>query len=215
MAVKKETSAILDDLIAALGFRRDMQLAAWLGISTQAVSQARRKGKVPESWIVKAAEKTGLSMDELYFGRKLSDPADIRLLRIPLVSSRMILRDGLTEAKQEILDYICFRESWLRKRGDPNGMVLMYMSGDSMEPSIFHNDLILIDKNRTEIEPHTVYAVSVDNGIYIKELENSPGHILVLRSYNPRYAPMEIDLNGPLAESVKVIGKILWWCHTV
>ena len=49
--------------------------------------------------------------------------------------------------------------------------------------------------------------------IYIKQIETLPGGRLVLRSLNRNYDPVEVDLQGDLADSVRVIGRVIWWCR--
>jgi phage repressor protein C with HTH and peptisase S24 domain len=106
-----------------------------------------------------------------------------------------------------------FRVSWLSRMGNPKKMVLMHVTGNSMEPYIHNADLTLICQDQTRIIPHKVYAVGIDEEIYIKELETLPGHRLVLRSYNKNYSPIEINMKGDLADSVRIIGRAVWWCH--
>lgn len=36
---------------------------------------------------------------------------------------------------------------------------------------------------------------------------------MLLRSLNDRYEPIEVDLRGDMAESVRIIGKVIWWCR--
>ena len=63
------TPDTLDRLLQGAGLRRDSQLAELLGVSPQAVSQARRKGRIPDGWVLKIAEQFGLSTDWLFFGK--------------------------------------------------------------------------------------------------------------------------------------------------
>ena len=63
------TPETLDRLLQGAGLRRDSQLAELLGVSPQAVSQARRKGRIPDGWVLKIAEQFGLSTDWLFFGK--------------------------------------------------------------------------------------------------------------------------------------------------
>ena len=63
------TPDTLDRLLQGAGLRRDSQLAEILGVSPQAVSQARRKGKIPDGWVLKVAAQFGLSTDWIFFGR--------------------------------------------------------------------------------------------------------------------------------------------------
>lgn len=236
----KETnsaSAIIDALSSMLHISKDVQLAAALSVSPQAISQARKKNKIPEGWLFKAASQYGISLDALLFGKNgqnsgrdtdaesvpsvrasVAVPADedkskIDFLLVPLVAARLSAGAGSLETEGEILGRFAFREDWLTRRGNPDTMVLMRVYGDSMEPTICHGDMVLVDQGKRSIVPHTIYAVRVNEEIYIKQVETLPGHRMVLRSHNERYEPIEIDLRGDLAESVQIIGRIIWWCR--
>ena len=235
---------ILDNLLAALQLHKDVQLAAALGVSPQAVSQARKKNKIPENWLMKAALQHGLSLDRLVFGQAADegraplpapqrdaepaqggfrpavhltsageDQSPVDLLLVPLVAARLSAGTGSLETENEILGHFAFRESWLTRKGNPDHMVLMRVYGDSMEPTIQHGDMALIDQGKTHIVPHTIYAVGVNEEIYIKQVETLPGHRMILRSHNERYEPIEVDLRGDMADSVRIIGKVIWWCR--
>lgn len=229
-ATPSDSNAILDRLLSGAGLHRDAQLAALLGVSPQAVSQARRKRKIPEGWVVRVAQQCGLSMDWLMFGKEEAGPSpapqvsatpsgaavpDLDLLCIPLVAASLSAGSGSLQTEAEVLDYFAFRSEWLCRKGNPDRMVLMKVYGDSMEPEIRHGDMALIDQSKQQIYPHTIYAVGVNEEIYIKQIETRPGHRLVLRSLNERYEPIEVDLRGDMAESVRIIGKVIWWCREV
>ena len=111
------------------------------------------------------------------------------------------------------MDYFAFRSDWVCHRGNPENMVLMRVTGASMEPDIRHGDIVLVDQGKTQIYGHALYAVGVNDEIYIKQVETLPGRRLVLRSLNSRFHPIEVDLRGDLADSVRIIGRVLWWCR--
>lgn len=218
-------STILDGLLSALQMRKDIQLADFLGVTAQAVSQARKKDKVPDGWLIRAALRGDISIDALLRGKDArpgaqcevpgpdEDPFDMEFCTLPLVAARLSAGGGSLETESQILQRMAFRRDWVTRKGNPDNMVLMRVHGDSMEPYIQHGDLALIDQSRKSVIPHTIYAVGVDDGIYVKVLETVPGQRLVLRSFNERYSPMEIDMRGDLADSIRIIGKVLWWCH--
>ncbi len=272
------SEAVLDRLLAGAGLQRDAQLAGLLGVTPQAVSQARRKRKIPENWMTRVAMRCGVSLDWLLFGvgaprigadesevkagsvvpagpgnstgpiesanvlNPISpaskaassvdqasrggvppqpslvlptqpDMPDIDLLCVPLVSASLSAGTGSLETDGEVLDFFAFRSDWLCRKGNPDRMVLMKVYGDSMEPEIRHGDMALIDQSKQQIYPHTIYAVGVNEEIYIKQVETLPGHRMILRSLNERYNPIEVDLRGDMAESVRIIGKVIWWCR--
>ena len=243
-----DSEAVLDRLLEGAGLQRDAQLAGLLGVTPQAVSQARRKHKIPENWMTRVAMQCGISLDWLLFGTGTprvphesrqtggnaassngirndtktrpalvvptqQDMPDIDLLCVPLVSASLSAGTGSLETDGEILDFFAFRSDWLCRKGNPDRMVLMKVYGDSMEPEIRHGDMVLVDQSRQQIYPHTIYAVGVNEEIYIKQVETLPGHRMILRSLNERYEPITVDLRGDMAESVRIIGRVIWWCR--
>ncbi len=224
---------VLDRLLQGTGLHKDAQLAELLGVTPQAVSQARRKSKVPEHWIMRLAVKYNLSLDWLFFGHAPSSPElaesarpvtrlplphmpdlpDVDLVLVPLVSARLAAGTGSLETDAAIIGHFAFREDWICRKGNPDRMVLMRVTGDSMEPEIRHGDMVLVDQGKRDLYGHAMYAVAVNEEIYIKQIETLPGRRMVLRSLNERYAPIEVDLRGDLADSVHVIGRVIWWCR--
>ena len=237
-AAQHDAERILARLRQAARCPSNAALAVFLGITHQALSRARGSGKIPSAWIPLVAEKTGASTDWLFFGRGRAHPgytapsakgrtpphplaampddqapeyADIVLL--PLVAARLAAGSGSLETGGEAVGHFAFHADWVRRKGKPENMVLMRVTGDSMEPEIRHGDMVLIDRGKTQIYGHALYAVGVNDEIYIKEVETLPGQRLVLRSLNVRYHPVEVDLRGDLADSVRIIGRVLWWCR--
>ena len=248
------TPETLDRLLQGAGLRRDSQLAELLGVSPQAVSQARRKGRIPDGWVLKVAEKFGLSTDWIFFGREprqagaaaagdvaretragkedalmqerrakgesffgeVGEGQDaIGLVMVPLVAARLAAGKGSLETEGDVLSYFSFRQDWLCRKGNPDKMVLMKVCGDSMEPDIRHGDMVLVDQSKREIYGHAIYAMGINEEIYVKQVETLPGGRLVLRSRNPEYSPISVDLHGDLADSVRVIGRVIWCCREI
>lgn len=252
MLLRMETTrtmaeTIIERLLTVAGLRRDAQLATLLGVSPQAISQARKKDKVPESWLVRMAARYHVPVDWLLHGDGADDrvphvapsvrpaappreaylrppvvrpghvleeePQPVEVTLVPLVSASLSAGGGSLDAGAEVLDHFAFSQGWLSGRGNPDQMVLMKVHGDSMEPAICHGDMVLIDQGKTRIYGHAMYAVGVNEEIYIKQVETLPGNRMLLRSQNERYEPIEVDLRGDMAESVRIIGKVIWWCR--
>jgi phage repressor protein C with HTH and peptisase S24 domain len=88
-------------------------------------------------------------------------------------------------------------------------MVLMRVMGDSMEPEIKNNDTVLIDQSQTLPGPGQVFAVGIEDMVYLKMVDSLPGKI-ILKSFNPAFPPIEVDARGDLATGVRIIGHVVW-----
>lgn len=81
-----------------------------------------------------------------------------------------------------------------------------------MEPDICDGDTALIDRSQTEIIIGKIYAIGIDQEVVVKALDKEPGK-LILVSKNPLKRPLEIDMRGDLADQVRILGRVVWWCR--
>ena len=211
-------------LIAAFGTRmrqrREMLglhkqvLAEAVGLSLTTIQQYEN-GQMPKgSHAVRLAEELDCSLDWLLAGRGdcgggIVHTAEARLMMVPMAEARLSAGAGSFETDGEVLRHYAFRWDFLRRKGNPAHMVLLRVSGDSMQPRIVNNDVVLIDQSQREPVPGRIYAVGVEGMVYLKVLDAMPGK-LILASVNPDYAPIEADTSEQLAGMVRIIGRAVW-----
>lgn len=126
---------------------------------------------------------------------------------IPQVRGEISAGGGLVP-DETIEMSVAFRRDWISRKGDPRKMSLIRVSGDSMEPTLYSGDLVLVDHNRTQVEAAGgIYAMVLDQEILIKRLEvDFQTKRLHIISDNPRYRTQEVD-----PAQVVVNGKVLWF----
>lgn len=101
-----------------------------------------------------------------------------------------------------------FRADWIRgERLKPAKLACMTARGDSMEPSIWDGDSLVVDISQTDVIDGRVYAMWYEGGERVKRLYRLPGGGLRIKSDNPEFAP--IELTGPQLEHVRVIGRVV------
>lgn len=144
-----------------------------------------------------------------YNGTNTLECFDCELMLIPLVEARLSAGNGSFETSADSDRRYAFRSDFLRRKGNPKAMVLMRVAGDSMEPEIKDNDVVLIDTANIIPRPGRLFAVSVEDMVYLKKVDAEPGK-LILNSANPAYAPLEIDARGDLHNGIRIIGKAVW-----
>jgi phage repressor protein C with HTH and peptisase S24 domain len=134
---------------------------------------------------------------------------DAELIMVPMVKARLAAGSGSLETNGELHQRFAFRNDFLSRRGNPSKMVLMRVMGDSMEPEIKNNDTVLIDQSQTLPGPGQVFAVGIEDMVYLKMVDSLPGKI-ILKSFNPAFPPIEVDARGDLATGVRIIGHVVW-----
>ena len=135
--------------------------------------------------------------------------ADCQIMMMPMVEARLSAGTGSFETGANIERRYAFRMDFLMRKGRPSQMVLMRVAGDSMEPYVMNGDVVLIDQSQCTPLPGKLYAVGVEEAVYLKTINTVPGK-LVMTSYNTAYPPIEIDARGDLANGIRIIGRAVW-----
>lgn len=173
--------------------------------------------------LMKLAEVLDL---EFYFGPRRSigrvqviDQAE-EYAHIPLHSACLSAGHGTINEAEEIVGALAFRREWLRRVGvDASRAALARASGESMEPSIFDGDMLLLDltrinppplaKNERGARKSPIFAVLDDGEAKVKRVHLTDQGTAVLMSDNPDYPPTFVRI-----ETLQIIGKVVWWGHT-
>ena len=146
-----------------------------------------------------------------------SNPGDFA--NIPLFDAGLSAGNGQVNATEVISGHLAFRKDWLARIGvSPHNAVLARASGDSMQPTIWANDVVMIDTARKEIQVRnpgsdrrrsSIFAVIDDGEARLKRIERPSEEQVLLLSDNPDFRP---ELAS--AATISVIGKVVWWGHT-
>lgn len=160
--------------------------------------------------------KTLLKIME-YFGGEIVLPGDVQPIAcdmgdyamIPKVKAKLGAGSSLV-TNGEASGLYAFRKDFLRRVGlDGNGdLVLFDVMGDSMAPTIYHMDTVLVSRRETDPVSGQIYAIRVDDELLVKRILREPGKLIV-KSDNPAYGTFEINLAEPSA-SVEIIGRVRW-----
>ncbi len=109
---------------------------------------------------------------------------------------------------------IAFRSDWIRRHGDPRKMSLIRVSGDSMEPTLYSGDLVLVDHDRNYLDPAGgLYAITMrdEDLIMVKRLQLLWNQKKVkIISDNQRYEPLIVK-----PEEIIINGKVIWFCREI
>ena len=141
-------------------------------------------------------------------------PDGVQTIYVPKVEARLSAGTGSLEVSDNIKGYFGFRSDWLHRKGCPTQMVLMSITGDSMRPTLENGDLALVNLAQTDVVSGGIYAVGVDDSVLVKRLDKRPGKIVLVSDNRDAYAPQELDMTDEIVrESLRVIGRVLWWCR--
>ena len=116
---------------------------------------------------------------------------------------------GANAADERVLGSLAFRDDWLKRHGlNPKRCRVIEVIGESMEPTLQHRALILVDFQRTVRRRDKIFAVRTEDGPVVKRLQrDEDGWQLV--SDNKNYKPV------PWPQDAVVLGQVMWTGRTL
>lgn len=165
-------------------------------------------------------EKRPLSICE---APNVDDPDSF--VMVPLNNIELAAGAGAQNDSESVGRHLLFRQDWMRKIGlSASDARLARVRGDSMLPLLSDSDLVLVDVTKTEVpvEPRRagaqrrshLVAIEQEGQCRVKWAERPDADTLILHSENTALYGPEIYAR-PDAERIRLIGRVVWWCHTV
>ncbi len=111
-------------------------------------------------------------------------------------------------ASSEVDFQLAFRKDWLEKFGREEQLFVMRVEGDSMEPTLVENDMVLINRNETTVGPGGgIFAIKWADLSLVKRLQLNPstGSISVISDnskYNVITEPQDV---------FQIEGRVIWF----
>jgi phage repressor protein C with HTH and peptisase S24 domain len=104
-----------------------------------------------------------------------------------------------------------FKKDWIEKHLNtrPENLRVVFIQGDIMEPTLYNNDMVLMDISKTVPNPPGIFVIFEGAGLIVKRLEyirkhNTPQ--VIIKPDNRRYTSYECDLL-----EVDIVGKVVWF----
>lgn len=118
--------------------------------------------------------------------------------------------NGSLVHSEQIVDYLAFKADWVRNTLGvaQKDLALISVKGDSMEPSLSNEDLILVDMRKNRVEDNAIYVLQLDGTLLVKRIQRKLNGDLHVISDNPRYA-IEV-VKKDTAIGLHVLGRVVW-----
>ncbi|MEM7018949.1 MAG: S24 family peptidase [Pseudomonadota bacterium] len=175
----------------------------------QTLSQIAKAGNITLEWLINGG-------DFLATGQGNSNPEadNQRFVPIPRYDARLSAGAGAwNDDNATLLDYIHFTHEFLQKklgRTNIEGLVILDAVGDSMEPTINNDDLVMIDRN-AEGASNGIYAFVLRDTAHIKRFTFLANGGLKISSDNKEYESE--TLSPDESDTLHIIGRAIWRGH--
>lgn len=131
---------------------------------------------------------------------------------IPQYDAKAAAGLGTENPHVEIRSTLAFKRNWLRSKGvKPEHLIVIYADGQSMQPTINDQDVLLVDRSKVDPVDHSVFVLSSGDGAIVKRLVQSPIGTWTLRSDNEdkNEHPDRYFLLSDGNEH-RIIGQVIW-----
>lgn len=218
---EKDFSTVVSERLQALG-KKPFAIEREFGLPQDAVRNVLRGAKKAGTPLNRAKEICDALGLEFYIGER----RDIAPAPSTIVSGEQFdtvarhdvagaAGDGMINLDGPPIDHLAFSKRWLAQNGISAGdSVLINVRGDSMEPSLYDGDLVMIDRRKTLIRSGQIYAFRDGDTLRIKRIEVIPRTALILRSDNPKHPPEHRTGEAMNGISQNILGQIVWSGHT-
>lgn len=131
--------------------------------------------------------------------------------RIPLYDVQARAGEGGMVDSEEVEELVIFSREWIRTelRANPSSLSLIYVGGDSMEPTFRPGDVVLVDHSQAESGTDGIYVLRRDGHLLVKRIQWLSLTSLKLISDNAIYEPILVDV-ASLSDEFQIVGRVVW-----
>jgi phage repressor protein C with HTH and peptisase S24 domain len=213
-------SEVIERLITATGSKHAAELARVLDVTSSVVANWKKRETIPYKEVYETSRKTGYSMDWILTGQGVKQTDKIQVIpeaddycHISQYSIEASAGQGALVEAENIDQHLAFKESWLRKSViNTENLIAIYAPGDSMEPTIYSGDSLVIDKTKdTVTSDGGVYVINYDGELFVKRVQKQLDGLVAITSDNKNYRDMTIPVQD--LSKLKIIGRVVWSGH--
>ncbi len=213
---------IIKRMQAVLGAEEQYELAHFLSIQPQSVSQAIKRNKIPPQWILDFYFSRRVNPEYLAYGREPKLIGNSQLVNFvtrsevsgdtwntpPLVDAVLTENGGYRPLPID-WNWIALDAAWIEEQQlAPAALFTLRCEGDHMMPEIAPRDLVVFNTDQTEPIPHRLYVVRIDNTLAVYRLLVNFGNI-ILRSTNPAYSEHSISRECIQSPEFSIQGQVI------
>ncbi len=140
---------------------------------------------------------------------------DKELVYAPMFDVQASAGMGAEVQAEDINDYFAFTRSFLSSQLGVSTDSLAFISirGESMEPTLFDGDRVLVDISRRMVSGEGLYLIHTEDGLMAKRLRPLRDNALQITSDNPAYPSWVVHASQ--MEENPVVGRIVWCARSV
>ena len=204
LKIAQNTDFSLNWLLTGRGAKR---IRGWVSVGSEQNYTLSREG---DSGVIEEDERSmGSPVEDM--GERYQIPKEEYVL-VPRFGLQV--GDGQLLQSNQVVDYLSFKVGWVEQTMglDPRQLALVYVRGDSMEPTLKEGDLLLLDRRGfsvpNRVRSDAIYVLLRGEELVAKRLQCGFDGSVTIQSDNPAYATQV--LSAEKSACVQVVGRVVW-----
>ena len=187
----------------------DKDVAELLDISQMNFATMKKRNKIPYEELLNFCAKRSIAINWLLYNQSpesLIEPTN-RFYMVRYFTSVNASAGGGAENEELEYEPLVLEENFVASLGGERELrhiEAINVSGDSMEPSFSYNDIIFINRSKTDISRGGIFTIRTEHGLFIKRLQVRIDGKLDIISDNKDY-PTYVARK----DEVEIIGRVV------
>jgi phage repressor protein C with HTH and peptisase S24 domain len=189
------------------------------GLGTSAVRDIFRKTGSPKlSTAAAIARELGRTVDEIMQIGLQSLPPSARAGGSATAASEQAMIDvfdvaasaghGAVVEGETVIERLSFPLDYLTRitKTHPRHLKIIGVQGDSMEPTVKHDDVVMLDTTKTSLDYDGLFVLRWGDALHVKRVGRaSNGSVRIISDNKDIYPPIEMPRTD-----ITVVGKVIW-----
>jgi len=187
----------------------DKDVADVLGISQMNFATMKKRNKVPFSELMDFCATRSISINWILYGQSPESlvEATNKYYMVKYFSDINASAGGGSDSECEEIEELEIPEQFVHMLGgerELKNIEAINVSGDSMEPTFSYNDIVFVNREKTDLQRGGIFTIRTEAGLFIKRVQKRIDGKVDIISDNKVYSTQTLDPN-----EIEVIGRVV------
>ncbi len=187
----------------------DKDVAEVLGISQMNFATMKKRNKIPFNELLDFCAKKTISINWMLYGQSPESlvEATNKFYMIKYLGDVNASAGGGSDEQYEEVETLEIPEQFVFLLGgerELKNIEAINVSGDSMEPTFSYNDIVFINRSKTDIHRGGVFTIRTEAGLFIKRIQKRVDGKIDILSDNTIYPTQTLS-----SDEVEILGRVV------
>jgi len=187
----------------------DKDVADVLGVSQMNFATMKKRNKVPFGELMDFCATRKISINWMLYGQSPESlvEATNKFYMVRYLSEVNASAGGGADEQYENVEELELPESFVAILGGESelkNIEALNVTGDSMEPTFSYNDIVFINRAKTDLQRGGIFTIRTEAGLFIKRVQKRIDGKIDIISDNPVYSTQTLNPN-----ELEVLGRVV------